>query len=177
MSDEITDPIVVMGVSGSGKTTIGSLLAESLQLPFLDGDHLHSAANVERMAAGIALRDEERRPWLEAVGRHLAEREGRGGVVACSALKRSYRDLLRSWSPRLIVVFLDGPIDLIRSRIATRTHEFMPPTLLASQFASLEPLDPDERGLRVDVRRSPAAVVDEIRHQLLTMAPQTGSTP
>ena len=156
--------IIVMGVSGSGKSTIGLLLAKRLNAAFYDGDRLHPDSNIAKMAAGVPLTDEERLPWLHAVGEHLADAHstGVGGIIACSALKRAYRNLLREHAPDLFVVFLDGPRELIAERIAARTHDFMPASLLDSQFASLEPLEPDERGTRIDVSHAPDHIVDEI---------------
>jgi gluconokinase len=142
--------VVVSGVSGSGKSTVGQALADRLELPFCDGDDLHPAANVEKMHAGVPLDDDDRRPWLLLVGGWLADHPG-GGVVACSALKRTYRDLIRIECPDAWVVQLVGDQDLIGARQASRHGHFMPPSLLPSQFATLEPLQPDEDGLVVDV--------------------------
>jgi gluconokinase len=116
------------------------------------------------MATGHPLSDAERWPWLEVVGRYLSEarKNERGAVMACSALKRSYRDLLRSHVPDLFFVFLDGPMAIVHERINSRNHEFMPPTLLASQYLSLEPLTLDERGVRVDITESPESIVTTI---------------
>lgn len=155
-------PIVVMGVQGAGKSTIGTLLADRLEVTFIDGDRLHSAGNVAIMAAGNALTDAERVPWLQEVGRVLAENQGGGIVIACSALKRDYRDLLRESVPELFIVYPEGSIDLISARIGARRHEFMPAGLLRSQFETLEPLQADERGVRVDIALSPAQIVVEI---------------
>lgn len=152
-------PIVVMGVQGAGKSTIGSLLAARLGSEFIDGDRLHSPENVAIMAAGNALTDAAREPWLREVGRVLAERRDAGIVIACSALKRSYRDLLRESVPDLFVVYPEGSIELISARIGARTHEFMPAGLLASQFETLEPLQADERGVAVDIALTPGEIV------------------
>lgn len=141
--------VVVAGVSGSGKTTIGVALAERLGVPFCDGDDLHPAANVAKMGAGTPLTDADRWPWLDDVGAWLAEREA--GVVACSALRRAYRDRLRAVVPDLQMLLLDGAPDLIRRRQAGRGQHFMPASLLDSQLATLEPLDPDEAGTTLDV--------------------------
>jgi gluconokinase len=142
--------IVVGGVSGSGKSSVGRRLAERLALPFCDGDDLHPPANVAKMAAGTALDDDDRRPWLLRVGGWLADHPA-GGVIACSALKRSYRDLIRAECPDAWVVQLVGDQELIRTRQAARSGHFMPPSLLPSQFATLERLGADEAGAAVDV--------------------------
>lgn len=153
--------IVVSGVSGSGKSTIGKPLADRLGVPFCDGDDLHPKANVEKMHAGIPLDDDDRRPWLLKVGGWLADHPA-GGVVACSALKRAYRDLIRAECPHAWTVQLVGDEELIRTRQAARTGHFMPPALLPSQFATLEPLDEDEAGLTVDVAPPAEEVVTQI---------------
>nr|WP_241980406.1 gluconokinase [Cryobacterium sp. Hh11] len=155
-------PIVVMGVQGSGKSTIGEFLAERLGARFLDGDTLHPAANKAVMAAGNALQDEHRLPWLHEVGRCLAGDYPNGIVIACSALKRSYRDLLRVHASELFVVDPEGSIDLIAARLRARTHEFMPPALLQSQFDTLEVRTDDERGVTVDIVEPPGTIVERI---------------
>ncbi|WP_369797946.1 gluconokinase [Cryobacterium sp. MLB-32] len=155
-------PIVVMGVQGSGKSTIGALLAERLGVRFLDGDTLHPAANIAVMAAGQALQDEHRLPWLNEVGRQLAAGSPDGIVIACSALKRSYRDLLRSHAASLFIVHPQGPIDVIAARLRARTHEFMPAALLQSQYDTLEPCTDDERGITVDIVEPPVTIVERI---------------
>ncbi len=159
-----TPSIVVMGVSGSGKSTIGHLLADVLKLPFSDGDALHSPENIATMAAGNALTDSDRLPWLNSVGLILRDFDdaGAGAVVACSALKVSYRDIIRSYVPDVFFVFLDGPSEIVQDRILARSHEFMPASLLASQFAHLEPLTENERGIKIDIQFSPAEIVDQI---------------
>lgn len=145
-----------MGVSGSGKSTVGARLAETLSLPFVDSDELHSAANRKKMAAGIPLSDQDREPWLDAVAEVLA----RGGVVvACSALRRRYRDRLRMAAPRLRLIYLSGSAALLAQRLAGRSHPFMPAKLLASQLAVLEPPDPDEQALVLDIAVAPAQIV------------------
>ncbi len=149
-------PVVVMGVSGSGKSTVGAALAQRLRVPYGDADDFHPQANIDKMTAGQALDDDDRRPWLEAIGRWLAEHDE--GVVTCSALKRSYRDLLRESRPDVVFVHLHGEREVIARRQASRPGHFMPASLLDSQFDTLEPLGEDERGVVVDVGPS----VDEI---------------
>lgn len=158
-----TVSIIVMGVQGIGKSTIGEMLAERLGVPFVDGDTLHSEHNIALMASGIPLTDADRAPWLASIGEVLVEHHsGKGVVVACSALRRDYRDLLREHDPLVYFVEPWGPIELIRERIGTRTHEYMPTTLLQSQYDTLEPLTPDENGIRVSVRATPEEIVAEV---------------
>jgi gluconokinase len=145
--------VVVMGVSGSGKSTIGHALADALGLPFADADTFHSAANVAKMTAGVPLTDGDRWPWLADVGAWLASRTD-GGVVACSALKRSYRDALRAAAPGTRFVHLFADEAVLAARMAVRREReghFMAPGMLASQLADLEPLAPDEEGSSIDV--------------------------
>lgn len=151
--------IIVMGVSGSGKSTVGALLAERLGLPFVDGDDLHPEANVAKMASGTPLTDDDRWGWLDAVAEVLA-RPG-GAVVAASVLRRAYRDRVRAGAPGTRFVLLHGTHELLRSRMEARVDHFMPATLLASQLATLEMLEPDEDGLEFDVALEPAAIADE----------------
>ncbi len=151
---------VVMGVSGTGKTTIGTRLAHRLGWPFAEGDDFHSAANVAKMHAGQPLTDQDRWPWLQAIADWIGAREraGEGGVVTCSALKRSYRDLLRQGHPDVRFVCLVGSHDLLQARLSNRSGHFMPASLLQSQLDTLEPLQPDEPGSTVDVSQSPAEI-------------------
>ncbi|MEV4560232.1 gluconokinase [Kitasatospora sp. NPDC049285] len=155
--------IVVMGVSGVGKTTVAQLLADRLGLPYGEADDFHPAANIAKMSAGIPLDDQDRTPWLQALGSWLGERNraGTGGVVTCSALKRSYRDILRAECPDAFFLHLSGSHDLVGDRIAHRTGHFMPPSLLDSQYAVLEPLQTDERGAVLDVGADPDTLVDQ----------------
>lgn len=153
--------LVTMGVSGSGKSVVGTALAQKLGVPFADGDDLHPPANIAKMAAGKALDDEDRHPWLEAVGGWLAEHDKSGGVISCSALKRKYRDQLRRHVPRVAFVHLDGDREVIERRQSSRSGHFMPATLLDSQFATLEHLAPDETGCVLDVDQSIEALVEE----------------
>ena len=149
--------IVVMGVSGVGKSTIGALLAERLNFAFVDGDQLHSASNKSKMAAGKPLDDADRAPWLDAVAKVLSAGEV---IVACSALKRKYRDILRYGAPDVRFIYLSGARNLLEDRLAARSHEYMPPGMLTSQLESLEPPDAREASLEIDIRSSPAEIVD-----------------
>ena len=153
--------LVVMGVSGSGKSTVGAALAQRLGVPFEDADDLHPRANIAKMSAGEALDDEDRYPWLEIIGEWLAVHSDGGGVMSCSALKRKYRDQLRQHAPGLAFVHLEGSHETIARRQASRPGHFMPASLLASQFATLEPLEPDERGVVIDVDQSVDAIVED----------------
>jgi gluconokinase len=154
----VTRAVVVMGVSGTGKSTIGRALADALRLPFVEGDDLHPPANVAKMAAGIPLTDADRAPWLDLVAARLA---GPPAVVACSALRRIYRDRLRMDAPDLALVYLHGTRELLAGRMAARPGHFMPTSLLDSQLATLEPPTPDENALAVDVVLPPAEIVAE----------------
>ena len=148
--------VIVMGVSGSGKSTVGSLLAAKLDLPFVEGDDLHSEASKRKMAAGIPLDDADRAPWLDAIAATLS---GAPKVVACSALKRRYRDRLAG-APDVKFVYLAGSPKLLAKRLSARAHEFMPPELLESQLATLEPPGSDENALTIDIASSLEAIVD-----------------
>ncbi|MEU3094390.1 gluconokinase [Streptomyces sp. NPDC006967] len=166
-----TPPVVViMGVAGTGKTTIGPLLAARFDVPYAEGDDFHPQANIDKMSAGTPLGDDDRWPWLDAIGAWAHERAGHGGVVSCSALKRSYRDRLRAAAPGVVFVHLSGDRALVEDRMAHRQGHFMPTALLDSQFATLQPLEPDEAGVSVDVAGSPeeitgraAAALDALR--------------
>jgi len=151
-----------MGIQGSGKSTIGELLAQRLGVPFIDGDTLHSRVNKEWMASGHALSDAQRLPWLHEVGERLALADGAGVVVACSALKRSYRDLLREHAPTMLTIFARGDIGLIHERITARRHEYMPTSLLPTQLEDLEERRDDEAGLTVDIAETPEQIVESI---------------
>ena len=153
--------VVVMGVSGCGKSTVAQALAGLLGIPVADADDFHRPTNVAKMAAGLALGDEDRQPWLELVGHWLAVQE-RGGVMACSALRRVYRDTLRRSAPSIFFVHLDGAPETIRARLIARPGHFMPASLLASQLATLEPLDVEEGGLVVDVDEPVAGIVARV---------------
>ncbi len=168
----IVPPVVVMGVSGSGKTTIGALLAARLGVRFVDADDLHPAANKNKMAAGLPLTDADRLPWLRRVAECLGSAAGSGDgiVVACSALRRVYREALVIRAPGTVFVHLTGSQETIGSRLAGRRHEYMPASLLGSQLSTLEPLEPDERGLLLDVGRSPETMVEDAVRELLRFA-------
>lgn len=155
---------VVMGVSGCGKSEIGQRLATALDLPFLEGDSFHSAANVARMAAGIPLTDDDRADWLHTLQQQIrkASEQGHGLVLSCSALKRRYRDLLRAGNPALRFAHLSGPRSVIAARMAARVNHYMPPSLLDSQLRDLEPLQPDEAGVLLDLNLPPQQLVDAI---------------
>ncbi|MFI8292633.1 gluconokinase [Streptomyces sp. ms191] len=150
--------VVVMGVAGTGKTTIGPLVAEALGIPYAEGDDFHPAANVAKMSAGVPLDDTDRGPWLDAIGAWAHDRAGLGGVVSSSALKRIYRDRLRAAAPGVVFLHLTGDRALIERRMGARTGHFMPTALLDSQFATLQPLQDDEAGVSVDVSGSPAEI-------------------
>jgi gluconokinase len=145
--------VLVMGVSGSGKTTVGSLLAERLGWTYAEGDAFHPPANVEKMRAGRPLTDADRLPWLDAIGAWIdrTTAQGKPAVVTCSALKRSYRDRLRADRPRLTVLYLDAAPDTVRERLADRRGHFFPPKLLESQLRDLEPPAPEEGVQHVSV--------------------------
>jgi carbohydrate kinase (thermoresistant glucokinase family) len=160
--------IVVMGVSGCGKTTIGRALASVLALRYVEGDELHPPANVERMAAGVPLTDEDRRSWLDAVAAELAAASA-GVVVSCSALKRSYRDRLRRAAPDLRLVWLHGSAELLAARLAARQGHYMPASLLPSQLETLEPPLADEGAIAVDAAQDVERIVTDIRRQLQTL--------
>ena len=150
---------VVMGVSGSGKTTIGRLLAQRLECEFLDADDFHPASNVAKMASGVPLEDTDRWPWLERLNEELRRRETRGrcAVLACSALKQAYRDRLAIGIARFELVYLRANARLLRARVADRTHRYMPASLLESQ---LETLEPPARAIEIDAAQTPERCVE-----------------
>jgi gluconokinase len=152
--------VVVMGVSGTGKTTVGPLLAEALGVPYAEADDFHPPANIAKMSAGTPLDDEDRRPWLDAIGRWAHDQAGRGGVVSCSALKRSYRDRLRAAEAGVVFLHLTGDRELIADRMQERKGHFFSGELLDSQLATLEPLQPDENGVAVDIAPGPEAITE-----------------
>ena len=157
---------VVMGVSGCGKSEVGQRLASALGVRFLEGDAYHSASNVAKMAAGVPLDDADRADWLRTLQGEIAEAAARGEglVLACSALKRRYRDLLRAADPGLRFAHLAGPRELIAERMGARTAHYMPPSLLDSQLRDLEPLQADEDGVLLDLRKPLADLTEDILH-------------
>jgi carbohydrate kinase (thermoresistant glucokinase family) len=168
-----------MGVSGSGKSTIGAAIADALAVRFVDGDSLHSPASVERMQSGIPLTDDDRWPWLDRIGAELADavRSPAGVVIACSALKRAYRDRIRAAAPAVRFVFLEGSRETIEARMATRSGHYMPTSLLASQLATLERPNRDERDVVTLSIESPVAdVVDAAVRALAASAPDDIAT-
>lgn len=162
--------VVVMGVSGCGKSTVGRLLADALRVHYVEGDDLHPPENVARMAAGTPLTDADRHGWLQAVAGQLgnATSRSRGVVVSCSALKRRYRDQLRQAAPELHFVHLHGSPELLRQRMAERRGHYMPPSLLQSQLDALEPPAVDERALSLDIASSPQQLAAEAERWLRT---------
>jgi gluconokinase len=157
--------IVVMGVSGSGKTTVARLLAGRLGWAFAEADEFHSPANVAKMRAGVALNDDDRRPWLAAIADRIdsAREANEPIVVTCSALKRRYRDILVASRPDVALVYLKGDYDAIAQRMAARPHHYMPVSLLKSQFEALEEPAADEHAIVLDIRRTPEELVDRIK--------------
>ena len=155
---------VVMGITGSGKSTVGARLAQTLELDFVEGDDYHPPENVRRMAAGIPLTDDDRADWLRALAARLSEanESGAGVVVTCSALKRSYRDLLRATAPDVQFVYLKGSRALIAERVAGRRGHFMPASLLDSQLATLEAPESDEHVWTCDIEDPPQQIVDKL---------------
>ncbi len=153
--------VVVMGISGVGKSVVGHEIADRFELDYADGDDFHSEANIAKMSAGTPLTDDDRWPWLEDIGRWLADHDASGGVISCSALRRAYRDVLVSAAPRTQFLHLIGDHDLIKSRMEHRDH-FMPASLLESQEKTLEPLQDDETGWALDITPKPAEIVDQV---------------
>ena len=160
--------VVVMGVSGSGKTTVARLLADALACPFLEGDDLHPRVNVEKMSKGTPLTDDDRLPWLRRIAEEIDawHRGGQSGVVTCSALKRSYRDILIGARTDVTLAYLKGSRALIEERMTARHEHFMPVTLLDSQFATLEEPTADEHPIVASVGGAPSEIADEILRQL-----------
>ena len=160
----IPKQIVIMGVSGSGKSSIGTLLAREAGMQFIDGDDLHPTANKEKMAAGIPLDDEDRWPWLDLVG--LSLQMPGGAIVACSALKVAYRDRIRTLAPDVAFVHLTGSFDLLNERLGGRKDHFMPAALLQSQLDTLQELEPQERGVVAEVGGSELEILLDVTTKL-----------
>lgn len=174
MAADVRALVVVIGVAGSGKTTVGQALAARLALDYSDADVFHPQANIDKMAAGHPLDDDDRAPWLAAIGRWLREHDRDGGVVSCSALRRAYRETLRAAAPRVCFLHLDGEPAVIATRMRTRSGHFMKVDMLASQLQTLEPLEDDEPGRRIDLGLPVDQIVDEFTRSLAT--PHTGGT-
>ena len=160
--------VVMMGVSGSGKTTVGAALAQRLRVPFADADDFHPPQNIAKMSAGVPLTDDDRAPWLATIAAWLAAHAETGGVASCSALKRAYRDVLRSEAGHTVFVHLHGERDVLADRVAGRPGHFMPAALIDSQFATLEPLEPDEIGQALDVAQPVDTLVEQSVQILVT---------
>jgi len=169
--------LVVMGVSGSGKSTIGEKLAQRLGWSYEDGDRFHPSSNVAKMSAGQPLTDEDRWPWLQAIAKEIDRvcDACEHAVIACSALKRPYRDILVHGRQDVRIIYLQGTQDLIASRLALRKGHFMPPGLLASQFGTLEPPDASENPVTVSIDGSVETIVDDILRQLKLSAADSGT--
>ena len=162
-----TAAIIVMGVSGAGKSTIGAMLSQRLNRPLIEGDTLHPAANIAKMSQGIPLDDADRLPWLKAIAARIdeARTSHRPVIVTCSALKRAYRDILTGGHDDIGFVYLRGTKDLIAGRLKARTNHFMPPGLLDSQFAALQEPAEDEPTMAIAIDATPAQIVDRIVRQ------------
>ena len=160
--------IILMGVSGAGKSEIGRRLAEALGIAFAEGDSFHPPANVEKMRDGTPLTDDDRLPWLDDLAAAMDgwQAEGRSTVLTCSALKRRYRDILKGGRAGVLLVHLKGSEALIRSRLSERQHDYMPGSLLASQFATLEEPDPSENPIAIDIAGTPETIVAAIVERL-----------
>jgi gluconokinase len=171
---DLPSVLVLMGVSGSGKTTVGKLVADKLGWTYEEGDDFHPESNVEKMHAGHPLTDEDRWPWLHAIAQEIdrLRAKGESAVLTCSALKRAYRDIIVGARPDVRLVYLKGSRELIGARIAARKHHFMPPELLDSQFAALEEPAADEHALTVSVEPPP----EEIAAAILAKLGQPGNT-
>ncbi|MCC9174076.1 gluconokinase [Arthrobacter sp. zg-Y179] len=160
--------LVIMGVAGSGKTTIANLLSKRLGWIAAEADEFHPAVNIAKMSAGVPLDDDDRWPWLYAIRDWMGVQaeNGRCTIVTCSALKRTYRNVLAQAAGDVTFVHLDGSSEVLAERMKTRSGHFMPPSLLPSQLSTLEPLAPDEAGLRIEITDSPAEIVDAILRHL-----------
>lgn len=162
--------LIVMGVSGSGKTTIAQALESELGFTYAEADEFHPQSNIDKMSQGIPLTDEDRWPWLRSIRDWMSAEAaaGRSTVVTCSALKRTYRDLLREADGTVFFIHLDGSEDLLRERMQHRSGHFMPASLLPSQLATLEPLESDEPGLKISIEKTPEEIVSEVLHLVKT---------
>ena len=169
MSAAIRPSVVVMGVSAAGKSTVARLLADRLGTDFLDADDLHPASNRAKLSSGTPLTDEDRMPWLDRAGEELALRTASGAVIACSALRRLYRDRIRARVPDAVFVHLHGSDSLLAERAVGRTGHFMPPSLLRSQLDTLEALETDEVGVTVDVAPAPEQIARAVVEWLETL--------
>ncbi len=171
-----TTTVVVMGVSGSGKTTVGQALAHQLDWEFAEGDEFHPEANVRKMREGHALDDDDRWPWLHALADWIGgcEQRGHDAVVTCSALKRSYRDVLRGGHPSVWFAHVSAPADVLLDRVVRRSGHYMPPSLLDSQLQTLEPLEPDEDGVTLDAAGGREQLVTALRAALAARRPVAG---
>ena len=165
--------VVVMGVAGSGKTTVGAALARRQCLAYADADTFHDKASVAKMAAGHPLNDDDRSPWLEAIGQWLVAHDETGGVASCSALRRRYREVLYSAAPRVRFLHLDGDPRVVNQRVAARLDHFMPASLVSSQLETLERLESDEAGCRLDL----SATVDDIVADFIATLTKVGDRP
>ena len=179
MSEVRPQPIVVMGVAGSGKSTVAALLAVILGYEFREGDLLHPPENIQKMRGGTPLTDDDRIRWLRRVAERLDSWRagGKGGVITCSALKRSYRDIIIGAREDVTLVYLKGSYELIHARLAARHEHFMPVALLDSQFAILEEPTPDEHAIVVGVDGAPAAIASEVAKILTQRAPRAVTHP
>jgi gluconokinase len=158
--------VVVMGVSGSGKSTVGKLLADRLGVAFGDADDFHTPELKAKMAAGHPLTDSDRWPWLARLADWLRTEQD-GAVLACSALRRSYRDVLRTGSSRLCFLHLDGSAEVVGQRVGHRLNHYMPASLVASQYATLEPLGPEESGMAIDFTLGPEQIVERFLNEVV----------
>ena len=160
--------VIVMGVSGCGKSVAGSRLAKVLDAHYAEGDEFHSEANIEKMRGGTPLTDEDRWPWLRSIASAIAgwRADGKNAVIACSALRKVYRDILADGKDDVVFAYLKGSMELISSRLAVRKHEYMPASLLKSQFDTLEEPGETENVIVIDIDKEPEAIVDEIVDRL-----------
>jgi gluconokinase len=181
LATRIQNPVVlvVMGVTGSGKTTVASILARDLHWSYQDGDSLHPLSNIEKMKAGRPLTDGDRAPWLEKVAEWVDQHldAGSSGIITCSALKRSYRDVINRRGSGVVFVFLSAAKETIAARLSARRDHFMPPTLLESQVADLEEPSPDEPALRVDASAAPDVIAETVMAELDLHARRPGRGP